>query len=485
MSLSLLAMSSQDLREAAYEETLKNPALEIASDSFESGAERASERYRFSDNTRISSVSYSGQQASDNFQEALEAASDDRESLQDNLRHQFLSERHSAAEESLGVKLIGNLDSNGFHILAPESLIDEKSGEDAKTLEKCLSDIQRLDPVGTCVKNVTESLFVQAKIRGDAPKAALFILDGHFDFLNPPVAEKILKKISSYFKERDSLIFAGEKEKSDLEKLKKSPFTLHDVEEALAFIRTLDPRPARNFSSSVVNYVSPDVYVEKIPLLPDDDNPNVIPYSENVGFLVRPAKEDSLRLAVARDFKNLADDRSRVRVSTEESEKKRAEHKFAADSVRKAEEFIESVKFRESTVLRAAVEIVNEQTEFFAKGPRFLKPLRQKDLAEKLELSESTISRAATGKYLQCEWGLFNLGYFFTNAVQTSAANPLSSKESVKEEIRLILQAQKPGEKTLSDQKISDLLAQKGIKVARRTVAKYRGELNIDSSYGR
>ena len=168
--------------------------------------------------------------------------------------------------------------------------------------------------------------------------------------------------------------------------------------------------------------------------------------------------------------------------------------------------------YRESTTLKAAQEIVAAQIEFFRKGARYLAPLRQKDIAEKLGVHETTISRMANSKYLSCEWGIFPISYFFTNAVGTSkpeksatknealqtSGDSLSneksaaphnnapiSKEAVKYEIAQILDEHKNDKKALSDQKISDLLAEKGIKVARRTVAKYRNELNVSSSYER
>ena len=179
--------------------------------------------------------------------------------------------------------------------------------------------------------------------------------------------------------------------------------------------------------------------------------------------------------------------------TSEKAERKKSELKFARASVNEAKVFIDSVLFRESTIVKAAQEIVTAQAEFFRKGARYLAPLRQKDIAEKLKVHEATISRMANSKYLSCEWGIFPISYFFTNAVapahaeqsEQSGEKSAISKEGVKFEIARILHEHKDDKKALSDQKISDILAEKGITVARRTVAKYRGELNVSSSYER
>ena len=150
-----------------------------------------------------------------------------------------------------------------------------------------------------------------------------------------------------------------------------------------------------------------------------------------------------------------------------------------------------NLKERENTLIKVVSAIVHEQREFFAKGPYYLVPLRMKDIAEKVELSESTISRLAKGKYLQCEWGIFEIRYFFSSRVNTNESSSNSterSKESVKQELKQIIvqhMTENPTAKPLSDQKLSDLLAQRGVQIARRTVAKYRAELKIESSFER
>ena len=127
------------------------------------------------------------------------------------------------------------------------------------------------------------------------------------------------------------------------------------------------------------------------------------------------------------------------------------------------------------------------QKDFFEKGPRYLKPLRQKDVAAIINVHEATISRMANEKYLRCSQGLFKLSFFFTNAVGQNLPEEdiPASKQGVMAELKKILEEHKDDKKPLSDQKIADILLERGVKIARRTVAKYRSQLNIDSSYSR
>ncbi|MBQ7881729.1 MAG: RNA polymerase factor sigma-54 [Treponema sp.] len=467
MSLNLLSLGSLDLRDAIYEAVEKNPALVISQDNFESGVTYAKSR-KINDNIKYGNPSKSGENASDNFLSALESSVDNRKSLRSHLEHQFLSMKHSPSEESLGLKLINNLDKRGFHILSPSSLLDKNDlNHTEELLDKCLNQIQNLDPIGTCCKDSEESLLIQAKSHESVPKAVLFFLEGHLEFLYPPQVLKIKKKVDSYFSEQNELAFSK----------KMNSFSAEEIEEALNFIKKLDPFPARNFDVSECHFISPDVYVEK------DSSLNK--------FNIRLSRELIPQLSISEKFEEEAKNRIRITKSTEKSEKLRSEHKFVMDSVRSAEAFIDCVQFREKTILKATKEIVRCQIEFFKKGPRYLVPLRQKDIAKKIGVHETTISRMANEKYLQCQWGLFDMGYFFTNAVgsdnnkKTDDTNSLRSKESIKYEIKQILSEHIDDNKPLSDQKIADILLSKGIKIARRTVAKYRSELNIDSSYVR
>ena len=585
MSLKLLNMSSGELRNEIYEKAAKNPALVVTEDKFQDGdAEAANEsqnssqsKNQFSDSTFIGKATASGIQASDNFQAALENNEDFREPLADHLEHQLNSMNLSKGEQNLCKKLIYNLDKNGFNILAPEALIDKNAPKSEQTPEflfKCKNIVQNLDPVGTCTNNFEESLFVQAKIKGNASACTLFLLN-HFEYLNPPQPAKIKKKIENYFKENEKLQFNTNFRRFEHDK--------EDIEESLDFIKKLDPFPARNFGTSQTNFVIPDVKIEEIKN-PDDKN-------ESPEFRISLSRESRPKIEVAKDYENLVNETKIADGDvSEQAERQKAEVKFARNSINDAKIFIESIEYRESTILKSCKVIAEIQKNFLMNGPKFLAPLRQKDVAEKIGVHEATISRMANSKFVQCKWGIFPISYFFTNAVgdfsskKTNSAisdsknssdftdsdenflkyetksekedskikntekkksaenldenrtderdsngnsekkssgnskNPENenfvpkssdnsenknsvsksyqnfetaqntgalSKEAVKAQITELLEEHKNDKKAPSDQKISDMLAEKGIKIARRTVAKYRAELNISSSYER
>lgn len=472
LSVKLLAMSSADLRQEIYAAAARNPALTVSKDFALDGIKEVKETKAsegFSDGLRLGSATNAGKLASDNFQAALEASPDTRKTLSEHLEEQFFSVAHSPAQEKIGLALIHNLDSRGFFIFDPYSLLDKKDPlQTPELLEQTVSYIQQLDPVGTCCRNFEESLLIQAKSREDSPKAAVFILDGHFDFLNPPLAPKVLKKIKNFLRENPQ-----QTEKYGLQNL-----TEEQVEKAISFIRKLNPFPAAEFSPSENICVEPDVFVEK--------NEETGEYSVRVNEEILPVVE------ISKDFYRLSLDRSRVTKSTEETEKKRSEHRFVMESVRAAGDFIDSLEFRKKTLLLAASQLVVFQRDFFEKGPRYLKPLRQKDLAQAIGVHEATVSRLANEKYLRCSQGLFKFSFFFTNAVGNGAGRTSSesgevpaSKQGIMEELKKLLEEHKNDPKPLSDQKISELLSEQGISIARRTVAKYRSQLNIESSYAR
>lgn len=453
-SLEILSMGGDDLREAVYREVQENPALVITKD----GAGGNVRLYRGpSDPTRVSSSSLSGQVESDRYQAALEAHADTRLPLQDYLLSQLHVLNLTPVEMGIGERLIGNLDSRGFHILAPASLLSkEKPGEDERALQKLMALVQGLDPPGCCCANTEESLLVQARQRPEAPRLALFLLDGHFDFLNPPSVPSIRRKVQSFLKVQSTLF--GAKLDPAWENMSVDE---EDVEKALSFIRTLDPFPARDYGTSQTRYVTPDLYVEK---LQDDDGSVHEDFGRGIVvqggcvWQVRLADGEIPSVAISPSFEHYTGTKDAAVVS---------------EGIRKAKNFIRALEDRQDTLLRGACMIVKRQHAFFESGPGKLLPFTHKDLASVLGVHESTVSRMASSKYIQCSWGLFALKYFFVTAVGTEEGG--ASRDMVKAEIQKILREYK-GEKKLSDQKISDMLSQRGFKVARRTVAKYRSE---------
>jgi RNA polymerase sigma-54 factor len=156
---------------------------------------------------------------------------------------------------------------------------------------------------------------------------------------------------------------------------------------------------------------------------------------------------------------------------------------FARENVREARWFIQCITARNHTLLRVSRAIVEFQRPFFSSGPKYLAPLTLRDIAKELGVHETTVSRTANGKYMQTEWGLYEIRHFFSNSITgAGSAGSRFSKEGVKAIIKEIIEAD---ERRLSDQELADLLAHQGIVLARRTVSKYRNELDLGSSYTR
>jgi RNA polymerase sigma-54 factor len=304
--------------------------------------------------------------------------------------------------------------------------------------------VQGFDPVGVCVKDVRESLLVQIRLHPAPHPRAAEVVQQWFEQLE----NQKLREIEKGMRISES-----------------------KLREVLAFLRTLDPLPGRSFSRDVTRYVLPDVQVtlhegEFVIILNDE----MIPV-----LGINPLFEEMTRKK-GKDMKT---------------------RQFITQNLQDARWFIRTIGQRNETLLKVCRAIVDYQREFFLKGPKYMRPLTLKDIAGEIGVHEATVSRITSSKYMQTEWGIFRLKHFFSNSVAgTVSAGPRFSKEGVKEIIREIIgqegadapgAAAAPGARAggLSDQRIVEILAARGISLARRTVAKYRGELAIESSYSR
>lgn len=457
--IDILALPADDLRNRIYAEVEKNPALEIKRDS-----------------------TYVSASDGDTHQAFLESRPDYEASLQESLLEQLAELPLSADERDLGERIIQNLDKRGYFIEPCKNLL--KSDESADKLNKIITEIQQLDPAGVCCSGLQESLLIQARRFPDAPQLALDLLEKHFDLLEVPRPPLIARKLN----ETSSA---------------SQPVTAGDVEEALSFIRQLDPYPARQFSDRTeAVYASPDVIVRRASAEETEDG--------SPPYIVELVKGFLPQLSLSSGFSELASQPGEA-------------GKFVRDSLQGAENFLSAVELRTSTVMKTAQFIVSRQRSFFDEGPGHLVPLRMLDAAEELGVHEATVSRVVNGKFLRCSWGMFEFRSFFTSSVQartpsakkqaavkaekagrqTAASDAVPqiaaedlSRERVKLEIRKLLeeneaQAQKAAAsgskpvKRLSDEKLAVLLAERGMSISRRTVAKYRAELNIKSSFDR
>ncbi len=448
----LLQLSSDDLRAEIFAEIEKNPALEITGDS-----------------------SYLSAKDSDDHQKFLESTPDEGPTLQEHLLEQWSVtplEDFPLRGRILGEQLIQNLDEHGFFIEPCGNFLEED--DSPGLLDYVLKKLHSLDPSGVCCKGVAESLAIQAENRKNCPPLVPDLLYNHFPLLDPPRPPLILRKLNALSPEDNP---AG---------MDYSVLTESDIEDALDFIRTLNPHPAQDFpSGNSTVFANPDVIVRKASDEEVEDGSD--------DFVVELTSGQLPTVAVSEDFRKLA-------------ETKGAAGRYASEAVRNARDFLSAVEQRTRTLFLISNAIVSHQKEFFRKGRSALVPLKMAEVAEETGLHEATVSRAVNGKFLRCAFGVFELRSFFTGsggvkaaksvAAKTSAddseALPVSedsvlSKEAVQAQIRQILSEHEASGSTkkLSDEKIATALKERGIDISRRTVAKYRSQLNIKSSFDR
>lgn len=448
-ALKFLEMGSRDLCEEVYKLVSENPAIEIVK-----------ENYSFKENEF--KITKKTTDYSNKLQSTLESQADRGETLQSHLMHQLNTMQLIPDEFSLSEKLIYNLDKNGLYgsSLSPESLLDWRRPLQTKEmLVKCIERIQKMDPVGTCCRTPEESLFVQAKFSEEKNPLALFILDGHLELLNPPESAKILKKLLEYKENWHKKAFAPE---IVLDKIKLNEEV---VSESLKFILSLNPRPAQGYTRDTsAEYEKPDVIltVERckgvIPI--NDYSKGLITGDENCHFQIKYASGILPELRISKEFE------------------------MDKENVIKAQELIANLEFRESSIVLQGCAIVNAQREFFLHGPEYLSVLTRRQVAKELGIHESTVSRMAArncSKYIQTEWGLFPASYFFSSGIEADGGEKISA-ETIKIRMQKIIKEQS---ENISDLKLTELLNEQGIKIARRTVTKYRLQLGIRNSYDR
>lgn len=475
-TLSLMSLPMIDLREKILEQVEANPALEIIRDPL-SESPIVLQKNLNPDTVHVSNRdSYSSNTDSDSFQAFLESVPNQGESLQEHLLSQLSLLYLTKEDKAFCEALIQNLDEYGYHITPPFELLTslrqkgvisfpkrdlsplQAIEEDNEYIIQMLSYLQHFDPIGVACKDMQESLLIQCEEYADVPELARILLSKFFldlDIPRPGLLQKII-----------------------FEKTKET-YSIIQIQQALDFIKSLNPYPARDFSKTSVQYISPDVIVRKATQEEFEEDGNI--------FVVELPKSSLPEISISKDFLSYIQESKLEKNKTETQKKAIAQIK---DSIQEAQFFIQAIDLRSKTINKVALSILARQQEFFQKGIRYLVPMRMKDIADELGVHEATISRTVNGKYLQCEWGLFEIRTLFTSGVPVKKQSEQSSlmessmrsKESIKDEIKQIIEQ---SEKKLSDQKIVDILAQKGIVIARRTVSKYRMELNINSSYMR
>ncbi len=436
-SIKILAMPVVELTEEIRRELEANPALEVLDDRSELSLESYAEAKiddsgeDWSDGTE--DYSYRQTEADEDAKHKfMEGAIALPESLQDHLLAQLRMLSLNPTIRAIGERLIQNLNQDGFHRTPPEELCPSCSLED---LEQAMEIVRGLDPNGACTKDYKESLLVQAALDPEAPEGVIEIMTAHLDKLEKGKHAEIRRSLKI-----------------------KDP----QIEEILAYIKTLSPFPGRAFSTEKTRYVVPDLAIRV----------------ENDEFVIELNDEVIPLLGINPFFSELSSKKSGSRDKDTVS--------FVKENIERAKFFIGSLQQRSQTLLKVAKVIAKFQARFFVEGPQAMQPLTLRDVADEVGVHETTVSRIANGKYVQTDWGILELRRFFTNPVpSTASGTEQHSKESVKATLKEILEGEDGDKPAYSDRELVDILAERGIKIARRTVAKYRGELDMDSSFSR
>ena len=348
-------------------------------------------------------------------------------SLTDHLMWQLGLSRLENREREVAAEIIGNVDDDGYLQVSIEEL-SAQIGCEPEQAEKVLTAVQDFDPPGVASRSLQECLLKQVEQLGMTEDAVGIILRDHINDLENRRYQVIARCLQ---------------------------IPLDDVFSAAKFISSLDPRPGSQFGQEDVHYIIPDIFVYKI----SDE------------YIVVLNDEGLPNLRINSFYRNALS-------GAEQLDEKAGE--YIQEKLRGALWLIKSIHQRQRTIYRVTKSIVKFQRDFFERGVEHLKPLVLRDVAEDIEMHESTVSRVTTNKYVQTPQGLFELKYFFNSGINTTGGDSVAS-ESVKSKIKEIITAE-DARKPFSDQKIVEILRGQGIDIARRTVTKYREMLGVGSS---
>ncbi len=458
-AIKLLQLSQLELVDMVQQELQENPVLEevleadedrTASEARESGqmelekelpeaqaAETASNQ-EATDAQKIEDIDWQsymeahpqtapGVIRDDDERRSLEATHTRRETLAEHLEWQLQLSDLSGDERAAGEWIIGNIDEHGY-LKSGCDEIARQAGVREVTVERALARIQTFDPTGVAARDLRECLMTQMTVLGMDDPLVVALVDKHLDGLQRRDFRGIARSLS---------------------------VTVEEVAAASRVVGSLEPRPGRPFGGEDPIYIEPDIYVYKVA----DDFHIVL-------------NEDGLpKLRVSNLYRDVLSNRDGVGKDTRD---------YVRDKMRSALWLIKSIHQRQRTIYKVMQSIIKHQREFFERGVAHLRPLNLRDVAEDIEMHESTVSRVTTNKYANTPQGIFELKYFFNSSINRFEGEAVAS-ESVKDRIRKIINSE-DDHRPLSDQRIAEMLKASNIDIARRTVTKYREAMNILSS---
>src|ERR1041385_177892 len=353
-----------------------------------------------------------------------------QETLQQNLVAQLNQTIVGAGDRKTAELIIGNIDDDGFLQSTPEEMA-LNSGIPKDDFERMLGLIQTFYPAGVGARDLRECLMIQLRRQGKERSLEYRIVSEHMEDLGRHRFPEIARSMAT---------------------------TVEDVQKAADKIARLNPRPGQVFAAAPQNYVLPDVIVEKV----DGE------------YQISLNNEQIPHLRISNLYKDI--------IASGEAQTSDVKD-YIRDKIRSGKFLIRSIHQRQQTILNIAQQIVSRQRDFLDQGASHLKPMTMAEVADTVGVHETTVSRAVSGKYMATPQGVFEMKYFFTGGYQTATGESLSNV-SVKQAI-LDLVKHESGSAPLSDHEIVEILSERGIPIARRTVAKYRSELNILPSHMR
>ena len=438
-SAEILQMTSQELNTYINELALENPVIDIVEPPTAEEQRESIEQQEWLNSFNEENYYLYQRQNNDDdydFKSSWNINTDDGETLQDYLWSQLITENFTDQETEIIKFMLECLDNKGYLEESIET-IASYFGTDTELVEDLLSDLQALDPSGVCARTLEECLKLQLERRNMLTPVLESIIDNCLEM----VAKNQIPAIAR--------------------KLRLSPT---ETAGYCQIIKSLNPKPGVSFSSrDQLRYIIPDVTIVK--------------FKDHFDILLNESMYPTIELNSYYRQMNQ---------NPESSELK----EYLGNKIRQAEWVKQCVTQRGKTLMQVSRAILEHQEEFFTFGPAHLNPLRLADIAQELDIHESTVSRAVSKKYLQCSWGVYPMNFFFSRsvAVQESSSSESGTQSVTAADIKRVLREiieEENKKKPYSDRLLGEKLAERGISISRRTVAKYREEEGIADASGR